>query len=279
MVYSQRNLKHLTLRVFLSFSVFCGFRYRQRQSPKKTSVNGHGDRARLQTPRGPSQDPILISCSLRNRILHLYHFLEAHFALFSAFGRSAGCASQNLVSNRSLPNVIASVFWRIVPGILIEQPLQTLELSVLKTQKDQAEVKQIPLCQSLASHVMAAWKMDTKRTLTATEYSNWENGSTQHVCTTPCMSHQADFGRKAASHFHHQACPWVSCPKKAGQGGRKSFHSEQTAMNLSRLKATDACFKVVSRTMERGESMLLWPLIETRPPEPNTMLRNYLCSS
>ena len=254
MVYSQRNLKHLTLRVFLSFSVFCGFRYRQRQSPKKTSVNRYRDRARLQTPRGPSQDPILISCSLRNRILHLYHFLEAHFALFSAFGRSAGCASQNLISNRSLPNVMASVFWRIVSGILIEQPLQTLELSVLKTQKDQAEVKQIPLCQPLASQVTSAWKMDRKRNLTATEEdSNQENGSTQHVCTTSCMSHQPDFGRKAASHFHNQARPRVSCPKKVGQGGRKSFHSEQTVMNLSLLKATDASFKVVSRTMERCE--------------------------
>ena len=198
-MYSQRNLEHLTLRVLLSSSVFCGFRHRQRQSPKKISVDGHGDGARLQTPRGPSQDPILISCSLRNRILHLHHFLEAHFALFSAFGRSAGCASQNLVSNRSLPNVIASVFWRIVSGILIEQPLQTLELSVLKTQKDQAQVKQIPLCQPLASHVMAAWKMDRKRNPAATEYSTQGNGSTQHVCTTPCMSHQADFGRKAAA--------------------------------------------------------------------------------
>lgn len=187
MAYSQRSLKHLTLRVLLSVRVFCRLRHRQGQSPKKTSVNGHRDRARLQTPRGPSQDPILISCSLWNGILHLYHFLEAHFALFSAFGRSAGCASQNLVSNRSLPNVIASVFWRIVSGILIEQPLQTLELSVLKTQKDQAEVKQIPLCQPLASHVMAAWKMDRKRNFTATEYSNRENGSTHtfalcHAC-------------------------------------------------------------------------------------------------
>ena len=225
-----------------------------KKNSEHCQVNRHRDRARLQTPRGPSQDPILISCSLRNRILHLYHFLEAHFALFSAFGRSAGCASQNLISNRSLPNVMASVFWRIVSGILIEQPLQTLELSVLKTQKDQAEVKQIPLCQPLASQVTSAWKMDRKRNLTATEeYSNQENGSTQHVCTTSCMSHQPDFGRKAASHFHNQACPRVSCPKKVGQGGRKSFHSEQTVMNLSLLKATDASFKVVSRTMERCE--------------------------
>lgn len=56
-----------------------------------------------------------------------------------------------------------------MPGILIEQPLQTLELSVLQAQKKEAHVKQIPLCQHLAFSMTAPRKMDTEQNRTAIE--------------------------------------------------------------------------------------------------------------
>jgi hypothetical protein len=47
------------------------------------------------------------------------------------------------------------VFRRTVPGILIEQSLQTLELSVLKIQKDQPQIKYVSTYQQLAFEMTA----------------------------------------------------------------------------------------------------------------------------
>lgn len=169
---AERNWKHLTWRVFFSICVFCCFAYRQRQSPQKTLVNRHGDRAYLQAPCGPPKDAVLISCGLRDRIFDLNHFLEAHFAFLPAFGWSTGCTSQNSIANRSLSNIMGVVvFWRSVPGILVEQSLQTLELPILGTKKkDPPQIKHMPSYEQLEFEMAAPWRMNGKWNFAATDW-------------------------------------------------------------------------------------------------------------
>lgn len=218
----QRNLKHLTQRVLFSFRVFGCFGFGQRQSPQKAFVNRHRDRAHLQTPCGPPHDTVLLSCSLRHRVLYLYHFLEAHFVLFSAFGRSAGRAAQNPVSDRPLAHGMGIVFRGTVPGVLIEQSLQTLELSVLKVQKDQPQVKQTPLCQQLAFYMKLREKMEHEMKFQPRECSQ-ENSSSQHVCTTSCVSFQARLASRQPSSSAAKLSP--KFPTRRRPRGRKSSRS------------------------------------------------------
>lgn len=168
---AERNWKHLTWRVFFPIRVFRCFGYWQRQSPQKTLVNRHRDRAYLQASCGPPKDAVLISCGLGDRIFDLNHFLEAHFAFLPAFGRGTGCASQNSIANRSLSNIMGVVvFWRPVPGILIEQSLQTLELSILGTKKDQPQIKPMPSREQLEFEMAAPWRMSVKWNFAATAW-------------------------------------------------------------------------------------------------------------
>lgn len=246
----QRNVKHLTQRAFSAVGVLCCLGYRQRQGAQEALVHGHGGRARLQAPRGPPHHAIRRPGGLGRGLPHLHHLLEAHFALLPALGRRARRAAQDPLPDGPLPHVVGIALRRAVPGVLIEQALQALELSVLQIQKGNtaksAQAGVSTACPFKDDSSMKNKKMEYKMDI----FSHCKIFGPRQRQLTAClhsvMHVLSTLLREEGSQPSRSSLPGGGDKEGAG----KVFTVNGLLKTSAALKQTDVCFKLGSREME-----------------------------